>query len=78
MFPWWKCIRTDALGRQDNVTVSAHMIYQIVQLSDRRYAESIYRIPLQAPAAMARDIKSNAAKLEAVLLDVEVKHPLVR
>ena len=39
---------------------------------------SIYRIPLQAPAAMARDIKSNAIKLEAVLLDVEVKHPLVR
>lgn len=39
---------------------------------------SIYRIPLQAPATMAKDIKSNASKLESVLLDVEVKHPLVR
>ncbi|KAF7976599.1 hypothetical protein HWV62_2258 [Athelia sp. TMB] len=42
----------------------------------RQCDPSIYRIPLQAPAAMAKDIKLNATKLENVLLEVEVKHPL--
>ncbi len=39
---------------------------------------SIYRIPLQSPTATIRDVKSNALALEALLQDVETKHPLVR
>lgn len=33
-------------------------------------------MPLQAPAAMARDIKSNALALEPLLTDVVIKYPL--
>ncbi|KAG2361786.1 C3HC zinc finger-like-domain-containing protein [Suillus spraguei] len=42
----------------------------------RQCDSSIYRVPLQAPAAMARDIKSNALALEPLLTDVMIKHPL--
>ncbi|CCM04258.1 uncharacterized protein FIBRA_06425 [Fibroporia radiculosa] len=42
----------------------------------RQCDASIYRIPLQTPAAMAKEIKSRAAVLENALQDVEVKHPL--
>jgi hypothetical protein len=38
---------------------------------------SIYHVPLQAPIVMARQLKSSAAALDAVLTDVEIKHPLV-
>lgn len=51
----------------------AHMPKTFCSLS----TASIYRIPLQAPATTAKQIKSNAIKLESVLFDVEVKHPLV-
>ncbi|KAG2074156.1 zf-C3HC-domain-containing protein [Suillus decipiens] len=42
----------------------------------RQCDSSIYRVPLQAPAAMARGIKSNALALEPLLTDVMIKHPL--
>ncbi|KAG2036844.1 C3HC zinc finger-like-domain-containing protein [Suillus americanus] len=42
----------------------------------RQCDSSIYRVPLQAPAVMARDIKSNALALELLLTDVVMKHPL--
>ncbi|KAG1747130.1 C3HC zinc finger-like-domain-containing protein [Suillus paluster] len=42
----------------------------------RQCDSSIYRVPLQAPAAMARDIKSNTLTLEPLLTDVVIKHPL--
>ncbi|KAK0469928.1 zf-C3HC-domain-containing protein [Desarmillaria tabescens] len=37
---------------------------------------SIYRIPLQSPSILLRDIKANATSLDALLDDVEIKHPL--
>ncbi|PCH42491.1 zf-C3HC-domain-containing protein [Wolfiporia cocos MD-104 SS10] len=42
----------------------------------RQCDASIYRIPLQAPLAMAREIKSRALALDSVLQGVEIKHPL--
>ncbi|KAG0705744.1 C3HC zinc finger-like-domain-containing protein [Suillus ampliporus] len=42
----------------------------------RQCDSSIYRVPLQAPTAMARDIKSNALTLEPLLTDIVIKHPL--
>ncbi|KAF9468214.1 C3HC zinc finger-like-domain-containing protein [Collybia nuda] len=42
----------------------------------RQCDPSIYRIPLQSPAAMVRDIKINALALVPLLDGVEVKHPL--
>ncbi|KAG1851577.1 C3HC zinc finger-like-domain-containing protein [Suillus subalutaceus] len=42
----------------------------------RQCDSSIYRVPLQAPAVMARDIKSNALALEPLLTDVVIKYPL--
>ncbi|KAH9916168.1 C3HC zinc finger-like-domain-containing protein [Fomitopsis serialis] len=42
----------------------------------RQCDDSIYRISLQAPAAMAREIKSRAAALNCVMQDVEIKHPM--
>ncbi|KAG2058544.1 zf-C3HC-domain-containing protein [Suillus hirtellus] len=43
----------------------------------RQCDSSIYRVPLQATTAMARDIKSNACSLEPLLINVMIKHPLV-
>ncbi|KAJ3767777.1 zf-C3HC-domain-containing protein [Lentinula raphanica] len=42
----------------------------------RQCEDSIYRIPLQSPAATVQNIKVNAAVLDTVLQDVEIKHPL--
>ncbi|KAG1750702.1 C3HC zinc finger-like-domain-containing protein, partial [Suillus lakei] len=42
----------------------------------RQCDASIYRVPLQAPASMARDIKSHALALEPLVTDVVIKHPL--
>ncbi|KAI0926010.1 hypothetical protein AcV5_008590 [Taiwanofungus camphoratus] len=42
----------------------------------RQCDQSIYRIPLQTPLAMSREIKSRAVALDAVLEGVEIKHPL--
>jgi hypothetical protein len=63
-------------GKQSNAIVSDSFV--VIHIASQFVLASIYRIPLQAPVVMARDIKSNAIKLEAVLYDVEVKHPLVR
>ncbi|KAJ3929177.1 MAG: zf-C3HC-domain-containing protein [Lentinula lateritia] len=42
----------------------------------RQCDDSIYRIPLQSPASTVQNIKINAATLDTVLQDVEIKHPL--
>ncbi|EED82177.1 predicted protein [Postia placenta Mad-698-R] len=42
----------------------------------RQCDASIYRIPLQAPLAMAREVKMRAVALDAVLQGVKIKHPL--
>ncbi|KAJ7494638.1 C3HC zinc finger-like-domain-containing protein [Mycena galericulata] len=42
----------------------------------RQCDPSIYRIPLQAPAAMVRDIKTGATVLDPIMRQMEVKHPL--
>ncbi|KAJ4479985.1 zf-C3HC-domain-containing protein [Lentinula aciculospora] len=42
----------------------------------RQCDDSIYRIPLQSPASTIQNIKINAAMLDTVLQDVEIKHPL--
>ena len=41
-------------------------------------SDSIYRIPLQAPIAMTREIKARATALDTVMQEVEIKHPMVR
>jgi hypothetical protein len=38
----------------------------------------VYRIPLAAPAVMAKEIKTRARFLEPILEGVEIKHPLVQ
>lgn len=40
-------------------------------------SDSIYHVPLQAPLATIRDIKSRAVILDTVMSGVEIKHPLV-
>ncbi|KAJ6513364.1 C3HC zinc finger-like-domain-containing protein [Mycena sanguinolenta] len=42
----------------------------------RQCDPSIYRIPLQAPAVMVREIKTCAAQLDPIMQQMEVKHPL--
>ncbi|KAI0324648.1 zf-C3HC-domain-containing protein [Cubamyces sp. BRFM 1775] len=42
----------------------------------RQCDDSIYHIPLQAPLATIRDIKSRAVILDSVMQGVEIKHPL--
>ncbi|KAF8623648.1 hypothetical protein AX17_007347 [Amanita inopinata Kibby_2008] len=42
----------------------------------RQCDDSIYRIPLQSPAAMLKDLKTNAVSLGPLMEDVNVKHPL--
>ncbi|KAI0779112.1 C3HC zinc finger-like-domain-containing protein, partial [Irpex lacteus] len=37
---------------------------------------SIYRVPLQTPLATARELKTNAIKLNSAMKDVQIKHPL--
>ncbi|PSR79015.1 hypothetical protein PHLCEN_2v7202 [Hermanssonia centrifuga] len=41
-----------------------------------RDAASIYRVPLQTPASMAKEIKARASKLDLVMQNVHIKHPL--
>lgn len=45
--------------------------------SDNVSIDSIYHVPLQAPLATIRDIKSRAVILDTVMSGVEIKHPLV-
>ncbi|KAI0661604.1 zf-C3HC-domain-containing protein [Cubamyces menziesii] len=42
----------------------------------RQCDDSIYHIPLQAPLATIRDVKSRAVVLDSVMQGVEIKHPL--
>ncbi|KAK7033034.1 C3HC zinc finger-like-domain-containing protein [Favolaschia claudopus] len=42
----------------------------------RQCDPSIYRVPLQAPTVMVRDMKTNAAALDPFMQGMEVKHPL--
>ncbi|KAI9057252.1 zf-C3HC-domain-containing protein [Trametes sanguinea] len=42
----------------------------------RQCDDSIYHVPLQAPLATIRDIKSRAIVLDTVMQGVEIKHPL--
>ncbi|KAH9856576.1 zf-C3HC-domain-containing protein [Lenzites betulinus] len=42
----------------------------------RQCEDSIYHVPLQAPLATIRDIKSRAVILDTVMSGVEVRHPL--
>ena len=39
--------------------------------------DSIYCVPLQTPSATSKELKSRALKLDLVLKDVQIKHPLV-
>lgn len=72
---WSLIIRTAALGRPNNAMVI--LLSFLIDPSPDRQADSIYRIPLKSPAAMARELKANAKALEEVLEGVNVKHPLV-
>ncbi|KAF7312346.1 hypothetical protein MIND_00247700 [Mycena indigotica] len=42
----------------------------------RQCDPSIYRVPLQAPSAMIRDLKKNAVVLDPIMQQIEVQHPL--
>ncbi|KAJ7637672.1 zf-C3HC-domain-containing protein [Mycena polygramma] len=42
----------------------------------RQCDPSIYRIPLQAPAVMVRELKTSATVLDPIMQDMEVRHPL--
>ncbi|KAG5652763.1 hypothetical protein H0H81_003701 [Sphagnurus paluster] len=42
----------------------------------RQCDPAIYRIPLQSPSTMVKDIKINALALDPILRNVEIKHPL--
>ncbi|KAG5642712.1 hypothetical protein DXG03_002288 [Asterophora parasitica] len=42
----------------------------------RQCDPTIYRIPLQSPATMVKDIKSNAISLDHLVRNIEIKHPL--
>lgn len=42
----------------------------------RQCDADVYRIPLAAPAVMAKEIKTRARSLEPILEGVEIKHPL--
>ncbi|KDQ59369.1 hypothetical protein JAAARDRAFT_192884 [Jaapia argillacea MUCL 33604] len=42
----------------------------------RQCDDSIYRIPLQTPALMAREIKTRAVRLTRLLQGVQIRHPL--
>ncbi|TCD65697.1 hypothetical protein EIP91_002324 [Steccherinum ochraceum] len=42
----------------------------------RQCDASIYRVPLYAPVAMARELKAQARKLDEALAGVEIRHPL--
>ncbi|KAG2128208.1 C3HC zinc finger-like-domain-containing protein [Suillus cothurnatus] len=79
----WVVAGRDGMTREAaNVLVEKQRIQLVEMHKDgcpwhtRQCDSSIYRVPLQAPAAMARDIKFNALALEPLLTDVVIKHPL--
>lgn len=66
----------DARGSPDNVIVSLGHSFSF-QSSLTRFAASVYRIPLQSPAATVKSVKAIALVLNDHMEDVTVKHPLV-
>ncbi|KAG2147642.1 C3HC zinc finger-like-domain-containing protein [Suillus clintonianus] len=79
----WVVAGRDGMTREAANTLVEKQRIQLVEMHKdgcpwrtRQCDASIYRVPLQAPAAMARDIKSNALTLEPLLTDVVIKHPL--
>ncbi|KAH0833240.1 C3HC zinc finger-like-domain-containing protein [Lanmaoa asiatica] len=42
----------------------------------RQCESSIYRVPLQVPSAMVRELRATALSLEPILANVAIKHPL--
>ncbi|KAI0698479.1 C3HC zinc finger-like-domain-containing protein [Cytidiella melzeri] len=42
----------------------------------RQCDASIYRVPLQTPAAMVKDLKAEAIKLDSAIKEVQIRHPL--
>ena len=66
----------DARGRRDNVKVS-EQTQPCIHIRLRKTIASVYRVPLQIPAVMARELKANALKLDFAMKDVQIKHPLV-
>lgn len=79
----WVVVGRDGMTREAaNAFVEKQRIQLVEMHKDgcpwrtRQCDSSIYRVPLQAPTAMARDIKSNARSLEPLLTDVVIKHPL--
>lgn len=63
-------------GRPDNAIVCFFLCFQFYLLSS--LLANIYCIPLQSPANMVKDLKTNATTLDTWLKDIEIKHPLVR
>jgi hypothetical protein len=70
-----------AHGRSGNAMVGLRRNLNVhepePESSDLALAD-VYRIPLAAPAVMAKEIKTRARSLESVLEGVEIKHPLVQ
>ncbi|KAI0671486.1 zf-C3HC-domain-containing protein [Trametes maxima] len=79
----WVIANRDGMTRE---AANALVEKQRVQLVDahkegcpwktRQCEDSIYHVPLQAPLATIRDIKTRAAALDTVMQGVEIKHPL--
>ncbi|KAG2157936.1 C3HC zinc finger-like-domain-containing protein [Suillus bovinus] len=79
----WVVVGRDGMTREAaNALVEKQRIQLVEMHKDgcpwhtRQCDSSIYRVPLQAPTVMARDIKSNALSLDPLLTDVVIKHPL--
>ncbi|KAI0649379.1 zf-C3HC-domain-containing protein [Trametes meyenii] len=79
----WVIANRDGMTRE---AANALVEKQRVQLVDahkegcpwktRQCEDSIYHVPLQAPLATIRDIKTRATALDTVMHGVEIKHPL--
>jgi hypothetical protein len=63
-------------GKPNNVMVRREVEAWFAFAYD--FAASVYRLPLQSPAAAAKEVKARALDLEPILEDIHVKHPLVR
>jgi len=62
-------------GSVDNVMVSPKMFFSYAVVQTLR--DSIYRVPLQAPATMLKELKRNAIALDPLLSGIIIRHPLV-
>lgn len=66
----------DAPGRSGSASVSSFCRLFNVGLTST-FLASVYRVPLQAPAAMVRELRAKALSLEPMFINVSIKHPLV-